>query len=365
MYILLSSLINFFLKNNLLAPRVVSLLSCILLFILIYNYFFKKLETSFIEKIILYTFFIAIIFISRHCFIGTSDFMSICLLFWALMFLIELFEKEQVAHLKKLFSIGILIGVSITVRPTVLVIYFCFAISLLFFKKYRLYIFSNLKELVFLSLISISFIVLINFYPIIKEHKIILDVKEVPKETGVNWLQRNYLMAKFWDDGTLEPGNWLSTQDVIDYKLKNPNVFIPKSNFEILVREPFMYTRQLIRMFVKANYTYFRFLYLFYPLLFLIFIPKNIFFNQVIKNDTLIAKEKYKLIILTLFSSTIVFSFLALKMFEPRWVIAILLVYILFSIEYLLTFERKKRYLLYLFSSILGVIMFSNTFLGN
>ncbi|WP_169051720.1 glycosyltransferase family 39 protein [Flavobacterium sp. H122] len=358
-YVFISSIFNFFINDSILSTRIVSVVSAVLFLFFVYNFFFKRLLIDSVEKSILFIFFGSIIFITRNCFIGTSDFMSICLLFITLWQLIEFFENEKAFNSKKMLLIGAILGISITVRPTVLLVYLVFSISLLFFKKYRLVITYKLKELFLIAFSSLFLIILINLYPVIHEHKIVLDVKEIPKETGVNWLQRNYLMAKFWDNGSLDKGNWLSTQDVIDYKMKNPNAFIPKDNFEILMQEPGLYARQMTRMFVKANYTYFRFMYLFFPILWLIFFP--VFKKNNLSKET----DKYKLIILTLFLSTLFFSFMAIKMFEPRWVVAILLVYALFSIEYLIKFKQEKRYLVYSISSVLGIIMFLNTFLGN
>jgi hypothetical protein len=213
---------------------------------------------------------------------------------------------------------------------------------------------------------AMFFLLLINFLPAIQEQKIILDVKEVPKETGVNWFQRNYLMAKFWDSNQIPNTQWVSTNEVIEFKKQNPNYDFPKNQIDLLLKEPGLYFRQMIRMFVKAMYTSYRFMYLLFPLLFLSFLKNKRFkticlINQNNTNSVVINK----IIIVFHLSSIIVFSFLAVKLFEFRWVIPVMILYTFYAIRYLTKLTEKARFLVYNFSFITGIILFVLFFVKN
>src|SRR5690606_5154824 len=154
-------------------------------------------------------------------------------------------------------------------RPTTLVLIGAFYITLVLLIGLKP-IFLKKNFIVAAScIIIISFF---NFLPIVEQQRIILDVKEIPEETGVNWFQRNYLMAKYWDANKIPNTQWISTQEVIDFKKENPAFVFPKNQFDLLVKEPGLYFRQMVRMFVKAMYSNYRFMYMLFPLLFLSFL---------------------------------------------------------------------------------------------
>ena len=77
-------------------------------------------------------------------------------------------------------------------------------------------------------------------------------------------------MAKFWDEGKIPNSQWLSSKDVVQYKKQNPNAFIPKSNLDLLFNEPKLYLKQMVRMFISANFTLLRYINVFYLFSFLI-----------------------------------------------------------------------------------------------
>ena len=207
-----------------------------------------------------------------------------------------------------------------------------------------------------MGLITVMTIGLVNIYPIIKENKIVLDIKEVPIEKGTSWLERNYLMAKLWDNGTLPKGQWLSSQDVLNFKKNNPKEFIPKSNLDFVFNEPKLFMKQMIRMFVSGNYTSFRFMYLFFPLLLIVFIKNKI--NKWFLFPESDCEFKYKVIVSHLFISILLFSFLAIKLFEARWIIPIFIIYWLYSFEYLKGFNKNFRMNFYFFSAMFGILFY-------
>ena len=79
-------------------------------------------------------------------------------------------------------------------------------------------------------------------------------------------------MAKYWDSNKIPHTQWISTQEVIEFKKSNPNFKFPKNQIDLLIKEPGLYIRQMVRMFITALYTSYRFMYLLFPILLLSFI---------------------------------------------------------------------------------------------
>lgn len=339
-YLFLASILNVFIDNPKTSTRTVSFL----VLFLVLGYFIIKLKKLKIEIFFKVQFFFIILFVvvfTRQCFIGTSDFLAI---FFLIVFIIEvnevLFQNNSLTS-KKIFLLSLFLALSIVTRPTVLVILLVYSITILFFFNKALL---NFKALFLIPLISIFFIVFFNYGALKNHGKIILDFKEVPKDAGTNWLERNYLMAKFWDEGKIPNSQWLSSKDVVQYKKQNPNAFIPKSNLDLLFNEPKLYLKQMVRMFVSANYTMFVYLNIFYLLAVLLVILKNKRFKSFFINSVSIEQESInslKLILIVFYISVLLFSFLAIKLFEFRWVIPILIVTTWYVLN-LLTKTKKE-----------------------
>lgn len=356
-YIFICSLVNVFLQSPKHSTRLVSLVFCMLLII----YFFKKIiksKDSLLEKVYKNTLFICAIFITNQMYIGTSDFLSYFLLVSAILIILENIDSGSInLNFKQSIFIGLLFALSLATRPTSIILIAMFYASIFLVVGIKWFL-SKENHLILLS--AIAFFFLINFKPIVQQNRIILDVKEVPKETGVTWFQRNYLMAKFWDSKQLPRTKWVKTADVIAFKNKNPNFEFPKNQLDLLVKEPGLYFRQMVRMIAMSLYTSFRFMYLLFPLLFLGLIKSKRFgiinsINQSNQKEVVINK----ILIIFLFLSIIVFSFIAIKMFEFRWVIPIMILYVYFAIIYLSKFPEKFRFMIYTFSFISGILLFS------
>lgn len=199
LYILLSSLLNSFINDPKMATRSVSLL---MLFFLVF-YFSCKIKRLNTERFFKFHFFVILTYISiftKQCFTGTSDFLAI---FFLLVFILELneviFEKNPLTN-KQIIFLSSFLALSIITRPTVLVILSVYSVFLLIYFK-RLVL--NFKLVIAIPLITILIVIFFNLGALLKQGKIILDVKEVPENVGTNWLERNYLMAKFWDEGKI------------------------------------------------------------------------------------------------------------------------------------------------------------------
>jgi len=360
-YIFLCSTVDYVLKNPMMSTRVVSLIACFFLIItFIRRLILEKNDT--IEKIYKSTLFICAIFITNQMFIGTSDFLSVVFIIPAFLLIIENFEFGKInLNLRQSVFVGVFFALSVATRPTTLVLILAFYITFFILAGFKpLFSKENLRA--FIASVVVLFI--INFLPIIEQHKIILDVKEVPEATGVNWFQRNYLMAKYWDANKIPNTQWLSTQDVIDYKKANSNFVFPKNQIDLLVKEPGLYFRQMTRMFIKAMYSSYRFMYLLFPFLFLSFIV-NKKFRMINEVNSTCEKSLFqnKFIIIFHLISIVIFSFLAVKLFEFRWVIPTMTLYVFFALNYLSAFPLKVRYLVYNLSFISGIIMYSLFFM--
>lgn len=363
-FIFVSSIVNFFLNDPKMATRWISL---VLAFGLLY-FLFKKFKfgnINFLEKIIISTFMFCTLFITSQMYNGTPDFLSVVLMVPILMFIIKYQNIQlQKVHIYPIIFIGFISGLAVSTRPTVIVIFLAFVLSLLL--VYKKHFFTNKTKFI-IGLIAIGVFALINFKPIINQHTVVLDVKEIPKEMGTSWFEMNYLMAKKRDQNEIPNSKWLSAQDVIEYKRANPKAFIPKNQFDLLVNCPGLYFRQMMRMFIKAMYTNFRFNYFLFPLLLSVFFLENKKIRKKINKfleseieDTEILK--FKTLILTHILSILIFSFLAVKMFEARWVIATLIIFAFYALEYLLKFKKNFRFFVYNCCFITGIILYLVTF---
>lgn len=327
LYVFFASVINLFLSNPLISTRLVSFLS--LIFIL--SYFVYKIRKLNLRNDIKVQFFLILFFVlslTRQPFIGTSDFLAY---FFLVIFIIELnenFFQEIPFTLKKIFLMSLFLALSIITRPTVLVILTVYLFCLVCFFRTKIF---NFKLVFLVPIFSLFFIGLFNFGPLKDNSSLVLDIKEIPKHIGTTWLERNYLMAKFWDEGKIPQTKWLSSNDVLEYKRQNPSAYIPKSNLDLLINEPKLYMKQIVRMFISGNYTIFLYLNVFYLLAtYVLFMRNNqkksfLNFNNFL---VLIDEKRIKLSLLLFYLSVLFFSFLAVKLFEFRWVIPVMIVLI-------------------------------------
>lgn len=354
-FIFFTSIVNYFLESPRHSTRVISLLASIILII----YFLRRIistNTGRLENIYKSALFICAIFITNQIFIGTPDFLSVAFVIPPFLLILENVKFKQI-HItfKQSIFVGIFFGLALATRPTTIVLIFAFYLTLFLFEGIKPLISKqNLIALITSAILLIS----INFLPLIEQQKIILDVKEVPKETGVTWFQRNYLMAKYWDSNLRPTTQWVSTHEVIDFKKENPQFEFPKNQIDLLFKEPGLFIRQMIRMFIKALYSNYRFMYLLFPLLFLSFLPdkKLNIIGQINRSYYKLFENKFIIVFHLL--SIIFFSFLAVKLFEFRWVISTMILYSFFSLTYLSHFPLKIRYLVYNISFLSGIGMY-------
>lgn len=355
-YIFISSCFNYVLNDPKTATRLVSLVVCLFLIF----YFLKRINSikgTLLEKAYKSTFFICAIFITNQMFIGTSDFLSFVFIIPPLLIIIESqqFGKMNLSR-KQSIVIGVLFALSVTTRPTSLVLLLSFYLSFIFLAGFKT-IFC--KENYLIGITSLMVFLMINAMPLVEQNKIILDDKEIPEEIGVSWFQRNYLMAKYWDSNKIPHTQWISTQEVIAFKKANPNFDFPKNQIDLLLKEPGLYLRQMIRMFVKGLYTSYRFMYLLFPILFLSFLKseKHKSIGDINNRNEKIVFQN-KIVIVFYFLSIIGFSFLRVKLFEFRWIIPCMILYTYFSLCYLSKFPEKYRFLVYNVSFISGIVLY-------
>lgn len=360
-YIFISSLINVLIDSPKIAVRLVSLISCALLLF----YFIKRIKINeqvekglLAEKIYRIAFFACAIFITNQMFIGTSDFLSVIFLVLALYYVLKSIKLGKIElSSKNSVIVGVLLGLAIATRPTAVVLIGSFYFSILVILGFQ-NIF--IKQNYIIGFVVLLVFLMINFFPLIEQNKVILDVKEVPTETGVNWFQRNYLMAKFWDEGKIPNTQWISTNDVINYKKENPDFEFPKNQFDFMIKEPGLFCRQLSRMFIKGLYTSYRYMYLLFPLMFLSLIKSNKHLNSIKINnkETNSSESRNRILVIFHLTSIILFSFLAVKLLEFRWLIPSLVLYAFFSVNYLSNFVKEIRFLIYNVSFASGILLY-------
>jgi hypothetical protein len=360
-YVFLSSLVNSLINSPKIAVRFVSLISCVFLLF----YFIKRIkinrcveEDILLERTYGLSFFVCAIFITNQMFIGTSDFLSVVFLVFALFHILKSINSGKIElSNKKSIVVGVLLALAVATRPTAMVLIMSFYFSILVILGFQ-NIF--IKQNYLIGFTGLLVFIIINIFPVIEQSTVILDVKEVPKETGVNWFQRNYLMAKFWDEGKIPNTQWIGTIEVINYKKENPDFVFPKNQFDLMVKEPGLFFRQLSRMFIKGLYTSCRYMYLLFPLMFLAFIKKNKYLNiiQISKSETSNSESRNRVLVVFHLTSIVLFSFLAIKLLEFRWLIPSLILYTFFSINYLSNFSKNVRFLIYNASFLSGIVLY-------
>lgn len=330
--------------------RFVSLISSIITvgFLFFYYKKYKFFEivkgNNFLNNLIVFNVLFASFYILESHFVGTSDVFSVAFGLPGFILLTEnLLNKKNHSAL----LIGFLFAISFTSRPTFLIVLLAFFISvfLFYFKK----IIS--KKLIFAGIFFIVFTGIINYSPLFNKGKIVLDVKEVPKETGTSWFEMNYLMAKKWDAGEIPRTQWLSHLDVIKFKKENPNFVFPKNHLDIMINDTGLFSRQMLRMMVVSIYSSFRYLLFLFPFLILFY-----FF----KKSDVIALETKKVYFTVCFYVTALTLFMAsaFKLMEFRWMYIPIVFYAFYALHFSKGLSSEKRIVLFNLVFLSGIGFF-------
>lgn len=330
--------------------RFVSLISSLLSFTFVINYYqknkFCKLvgDNKFINNLVLFSLFFGIFFIASNHFVGSSDAFSVALAVPGFILLTENLLNNKRHHF---LLIGLLFALSFTSRPTFIFVLVAYLISFaVFFPKQ---IFS--RKLILVGLSFVFFTSLINFSPLLNSGKLILDVKEIPKELGTSWFEMNYLMAKKWDAGEIPNTQWLSAYDVIAFKKQNPDFVFPKNHLDILKNDTGLFFRQMARMFILAMYSSFRYMYFLFP--FLLFYA---FFKK--KRENHLELKKAYFTVSFYFISLLLFMVYAFKLMEFRWMNILLVFYTFYAIDFSKGISKEKRIVLFNSVFVVGILFF-------
>ncbi|AWI25679.1 hypothetical protein [Flavobacterium pallidum] len=348
-YTFLGCILDFFIKDAALSNRIVSLIFGMALVLFLFFYFRKHKSTIFTENpkfwndFALFNIFFAVVTIIRGHFQGTPDMTSTFFTVIGFIMLIEIIFNH--ARDKKVWLIGLFFALAFTARPTFLVMMVAFLLTLLLF--YRKALIG--KPLLLTGVFFAAFTAAINLYPITEKGNIVLDVKEIPESVGTNWFEMNYLMAKKWDAGEIPRTQWLSSAEVMNFKKMNPDHVFPKNHFDLLIREPGLYSRQMLRMGSISIYSSFRYLYLFFPFLLLLPFVRKKYSDQDYR-------RKAGFIICFYFSALFIYMFFAVKLMEFRWMHAMLAVYIFYALDFLKYVPQKQRLLLFNGTFVLGIL---------
>lgn len=343
-------LVNQVFDNAKFTIRFVSLISSFFILGFIYFYYRKNKFSAFaqnnklLDKLILFNVFFAVLYIFEQQFTGIPDGFSVAFGLPAFILLTEVLLNNKKHNV---ILIGFLFAISFTTRPTFIIVLFSFLIALLLFYPKKILS----KKLIFVGMFFVLITLIINFNPLINKGKIILDVKEVPSETGTSWFEMNYLMAKKWDAGEIPNTKWLSHLDVIKFKKDNPNFIFPKNHVEILVNDTGLYFRQMVRMMLISLYSSFRYLYFLFPfLLFYYFIKDS-------KEEVSETKKVY-FVVSFYFIALLIFMASAFKMMEFRWMEISTLFFAFYAMHFTKSLESDKRILLFNLVFLSGIGFF-------
>lgn len=330
--------------------RLISLISAIFLLLFLFRYYKKQKFTNiiqgnpFISNLIVFNVLSSVLLVLSCHFVGTSDMISVAFALPAFILLTEvLFYKKQ----HSVIIIGLLFALSFTSRPTFLISLAAYLLSIVFIMRKQLFS----KQLIFVGLFFVAFTALINFSPIVNQGKIVLDIKTIAKETGTSWFEMNYLMAKKWDAGEIPNTQWLSSDDVIQYKKEHPDFVFPKNYIDIMVNDTGMFTRQLLRMFGTSMYSSFRYMYVLFP--FLIVFP---FLKK--KEEDLVVNKTVYFTLSFYFISLLIFIISAIKLMEFRWMHIAIVFYAFYTINATKTISENKRIVLFNSVFVVGILFF-------
>lgn len=349
-FIFMAYLFNLVFDDARFSVRFTSLAVCSLSLGFVCWYYLKYKFTHFVQgsatlnKFIAVSILFAVYFILSLQYSGASDGFSMAFAIPGLLLLTQvlLYGKRH-----NLILIGFLLAISFTSRPTFLLMMLGFLFSLLLFFPKR--VFS--KKLIATGLVFCLFTGLINIVPVLESKRIVLDVKEIPKEVGTSWFEMNYLMAKKWDSGELPNTQWLSSTDVMQYKKENPDFVFPKNMFEVAISEPGLFFRQLLRMTGISMYSSLRYLYFLFPFLLVYPLVKR---KDADPADTRKVYFTVGLYFITLF----IFMCYVLKLMEFRWMQLCLVLYAFYALDFSKGITPQRRILLFNAVFLAGILFF-------
>jgi len=349
-YAFLGLLLNKVFHNATFTNRFISLISAVFLLLFLFRYYKKQKFTNiiqsnpFISNLIVFNVLSSVLLVLSCHFVGTSDMISVAFALPAFILLTEvLFYRKN----HSVIIIGLLFALSFTSRPTFLISLAAYLLSVVFVDRRQLFS----KQLIFAGIFFIGFTALININPIINQGKIVLDIKTIAKETGTSWFEMNYLMAKKWDAGEIPTTQWLSSDDVIQYKKEHPDFVFPKNHIDIMVNDTGMFTRQFFRMFGMSMYSSFRYTYVLFP--FLIVFP---FLKK--KEEDLVVNKTVYFTLSFYFISLLIFIVSAIKLMEFRWMHIAIVFYAFYAINATKTISDNKRIVLFNTVFAIGILFF-------
>lgn len=361
-FMFLTFLVDQVVSNARLSARLVSLISGIILLYILLKGLEKKIRN---KKYLVYggLIFIFSVTTTNQFLIGTPDFFAACILIIAILKFVEFsnFFNRSIRFKEALLT-GLLFAISIASRPTTIVIIFSLLVVIVATKSLR-----KISQLKIVSILIASIVTLsiFNTGPLLETHQFVFDVKKIPSSEGVTWFDRNYLMAKQWDEKIIPRKKWLSTNDVKVYRSNNPREVWPKNQLDMIVIAPVLYLKQMFRMTVMGIYSSIRYIYLILPMTYLfLWYNRNDrkYFITKIEDDK---REGLKILFHTFLLSMLIFSFLAVKMLEFRWLIPIFTVLAFHSISFLNNLKEKYLSVIYQSCFLLSVLMFLIFFIRN
>ena len=348
-FVFISYLFNQVFQNTRFTIRFVSLLSSLICLGFLFYYYKKYKFISIVENkrlndLIIFNVLFAVYFILEQHFSGTSDALSVAFGLPAIVLFTELLLNKR--NHNSLF-IGALFALSFTTRPTFILLFIAFFIALFFFYPKEIISKKCLAVIGFF----IFFTSLINYSPLLNDGKIILDIKEVPKNTGTSWFEMNYLMAKKWDAGEIPNTKWLSYIDVIKFKKENPDFVFPKNHLEILLNDTGLFFRQMLRMLSVSLYSSFRYLYFLFPfLIFYYFLNSN--------KKELVETKKVYFVVCFYFFALLLFMASAFKLMEFRWMQIPIVFFAFYALHFSKDITNEKRIVLFNLVFLTGIGFF-------
>jgi len=244
----------------------------------------------------------------------------------------------------KFLLVGILFGLSATIRPTfILALPFMLIMLFIILKNENFkFAFVRVLGLFFLFLITIF----IFHYPSITEKKELSFINKNPKN-GMNWVQRNYLGLSKIKEGKLpihRDAIWKETpfSEVKSYLDENGKDSLPKGLIEFVQKDPLLYIGLLIYNFFTSLYELFR------SFSFLIILPLIYIYKKRRLNFSLF-----------FYLQILIVSAVCMTFLESRWLIGYQFLFLIGLIEIFNRMKNHRRIYLYLNLSVLTILLFN------
>jgi len=289
---------------------------------------FKQEKYRIISRAIIFFYVFRCLMLESYNKASNDPFLGVFIMLGLYLFIVKIYESKTLQK-KHLVLLGIIIAISISIRPTGFFLAFIIFLGFVFWKiKYKIQFLTFFKHVFLLFLTTLIVSSLLN-YPSLKEKGSLSFYSKGDPSKGVNWSQRNFLALQKIKSNNLplNHANIWSTKfsEVNEYLKEHGKNALPENLISSIKKDPVLYIKLIGTNIIRVLSWIVRYTG------FLFFLPMLLFF--------IYFKRNY-LNISFLFFLTIVGILLLLvySLTELRWFVGYeILIYssILFSLQHL------------------------------